>query len=280
MRRVPPIALVVTCVVLGGLLPTPWIAAITGDLSSVLWIPLSPLSHGSTALRVWLRPGSGATPAADGSISEDRDYFRGLWHAERLRVAELERRLAEFQATAAADRASTPVRLVGADVLSRSQAAGGIALKVNAGKRQGISSGDVAVVGGDAIVGRVAPDVGEIGCFVVSISARGTPRIDSIIVPVSEERSRKPRTVAVQLSPDGSGVLIGDIDLGSPVSVGDAVRVADAAWPPGAQGMRVGRVIKVRRKEAQPLRGEVVVEPSVDASTIGALIIKVGEGQR
>ncbi len=278
MRKIPPIALVLVALTLGVFLPTPWVAPVTADLSAVLWVPLSPLSHAASAIRLWLRPGDAAVSASVQALESDRDHYRGLWHAERLRVEELERRVAQYQATTGADRGGGALRMIGADVLARTATQGGIAIKVNVGRRQGVSAGDVAIVGGDALVGRVAADVGELSCFVTSIAAKGTPRVDAIIVGAAEERARSPRTIQVQLVPDGTGALVGDIDLGLSTAPGDTVRVADPSWPRGAQGMRVGRVVEVRRKEAQPLRGEVVVVPVIDASTLATMVIKLASG--
>lgn len=275
MRRVEPIALVIALVVVLGLLPTSWVRPITRDLYSILWTPLSPLSHGATAVRVWLRPGVGMPTDADRAVAEDRDRFRALWYAERLKVEGLENRLAQFQSIAASDRSGTDVRLEPADVLSRTPAAGGLALKVNVGRRQGVAAGDVAVIGGDGLVGRVSSEVGELGCFITTLTSKATPRFDARIIPASEERSSNPTAFRVQLSPDGSGALVGDIDLPTQVGVGDSVRLSDGSWPASAQGMLVGTVFEVRRKEAQPLRGEVTVRPRIDAATLGSVVVKL-----
>ncbi len=278
MRRVEPIALVIALVVLAGLLPTSWVGPVTRDLSSILWVPLSPLSHGATAIRVWLRPGVGMPTDADRAVAGESDQFRALWHAERLKVEELEKRLAQFQSTAASDQSGTDVRFEDAAVLARTPAAGGLALKVNVGRRQGISPGDVAVVGGDGLVGRVSSEVGELGCFIITLTSKGIPRFDAYIISASEERSSNPKTIPVQLSPDGSGALVGDIDLGTVITAGDSVRLRDRTWPKTAQGMLVGHVVEVQRKDAQPLRGEVTVRPRIDAATLGSVVIKVSEG--
>ncbi len=275
MRRAPSIAIAIACIVLAGILPTPWMAGVTRDISSVLWVPLSPLSHGATAVRVWLRPATSGVPEADNGLVEECGRLRGRLHAEYLKVEELERRLAEFQSVVRSGKGAGKDLLEHADVLSRTAAAGGVALKLNVGKRRGVAAGDIAVVRGDVIVGRVASEVGELGCFVTSLASKGTPRMDCYIVPASEERSAKPRTQKIQLAPDGGGALVGDIDLNSAIGVGDTVRLSDPSWPPGAQGMLVGKVIELRRKESQPLRGEVIVGPAAEVDRIGSVVIKI-----
>lgn len=275
MRRIPPLALVVTFIVLLGLCPTRWIAPLTADLSSVLWVPLSPLSHGATSMRLWLRPRQ-ITPSPDEtSAVAERDYYRGLWHAERIRIEELEKKLQLYELTGRHSSSAGTIRLASANVIARTPGSGGLALKVNAGTQQGVAPGDVAIVDGDALVGRVAPEVGAVTSVVLSIADRSVGRFDAYIVPKAEERSNRQTRVAVQLLPDGSGNLRGDIDLSSAIREGDIVRFRDASWPTGAQGMRIGAVVALRRKDAQPLRGEVFVQPAVDPAVVGEIVIKL-----
>lgn len=260
-------------------MPTAWVAGLTGDLSSILWVPLSPLSHAATSLRVWMRPEAVAASQGEQALLVDRDLYRGLWHAQMLKVEELERRVAQYEATAAVSPGSQPTPMVAVDVLTRTASTGASALKINAGKRSGIAPGDVVVIPGDAIVGRISPEVGEISAFVTCLANPGIGRMDAIIVPASEERARRPKTIAVQLTPD-AGMLRGDIDLSTAARAGDVVRLSDRTWPAGAQGLRLGVIREVRRKDSQPLRGEVIVEPAVDPATVSSLIVKLSTGAR
>ncbi|MDA0214171.1 MAG: hypothetical protein O2875_02270 [Planctomycetota bacterium] len=280
MRRIPPIALVVAFVVMLGLLPTRWIAPLTGDLSSILWVPLSPIAHGATAMRLWLRPPKVTTTEGDGSISADRDYYRGLWHAEQILVQELEKKLSAYEVISGASKRAGAVRLAAANVLSRTTGAGGAALKLNVGTQQGISAGDVAIVDGDAIVGRIAAEVGAVSSTVISIANRSIGRIVGYIVPADQEKSKRPQSIVVQLMPDAKGNLRGDIDLGSAARPGDVVRVKDPGWPDGAQGMRLGVVMEIKRKDEQPLRGEIVVRPAVDPNMVGELVVKLSQSSQ
>ena len=278
MRRIPPIALVVAFVVMLGLFPTRWISPLAGDLSSILWVPLSPISHGMTAMRLWLRPRTAASTEGDAAILADRDYYRGLWHAEQILVQELEKKLNTYEVVSGQTKSGGAVRLAAANVLSRTPGAGGVALKLNVGTQQGIAAGDIAIVDGDAIVGRIAPEVGAVSSTVLSVGNRAIGRIDGYVVPVNQEKSKRPQVIAVQLLPDGKGDLRGDIDLGSPARPGDIVRIKDPAWPAGAQGMRLGVVVEIKRKDAQPLRGEVIVRPAVDPNMVGELVVKLSQG--
>lgn len=275
MRRIPPIALVVAFVVMLGLFPTRWIAPLTGDLSSILWVPLSPIAHGATAIRLWLRPRVVLQTDGDSAILADRDYYRGLWHAEQIRVQDLEKKLSAYEVASGGAPHGGTFRLAAANVLSRTAGSGGVALKLNAGSQQGISAGDVAIVDGDGIVGRIAPEVGAVSSTVLSIANRSIGRIDGYVVPADQEKSKRPQVIPIQLLPDGKGYLRGDTDLGSLARPGDIVRVKDPTWPSGAQGMRIGVVTEIKRKDEQPLRGEMIVRPAIDPTVVGELVIKL-----
>jgi len=277
VRRIPPIVIAVAFVMLLGLVPARWVAPWSSDLSAVVWVPLSPLAHAGTSIRLWLRPGNAASREADASVVEERDRYRGLWHAEQIKVQELEKRLRAYEVAAKTSRGGD-AKFAAASVLTRSASGGGFALKLNCGSRQGIAAGDVVLFGGDAIAGRIAPDVGNVTSTVMSVADRASGRVDAYITPAAQEGAKRTEPISVQIVPDGRGQLRADIDLGSAVAAGDMVRVRDQAWPQGAQGMRIGVVREVRRKDAQPLRGEAIIDPVVDGSSVGEVVVRVSNG--
>jgi len=277
VRRIPPIVIAVAFVMLLGVVPARWVAPWSSDLSAVLWVPLSPLAHAGTSVRLWLRPGNGASREADASVVEERDRFRGLWHSEQIKVQELEKRLRAYEVAAKTSRDGN-ARFAAASVLTRSASGGGFALKLNCGSRLGVAAGDVVLFGGDAIAGRIAPEVGVVTSTVVSVADRASGRVDAYITPAAQEGAKRAESISVQAVPDGRGQLRADIDLGSAVAPGDMVRVRDAAWPQSAQGMRIGVVREVRRKDAQPLRGEAIIDPAVDGASVGEVVVRVSNG--
>jgi len=52
------------------------------------------------------------------------------------------------------------------------------------------------------------------------------------------------------------------------------VRLRDGSWPKGAQGMVLGTVVEVGRKDQQPLRGRAIIMPAVDGRTLAEVTIK------
>ncbi|MBU3729768.1 MAG: hypothetical protein FGM37_11070 [Phycisphaerales bacterium] len=127
---------------------------------------------------------------------------------------------------------------------------------------------------GDALVGRIAPDVLARQCVLVPLTDRSVGRIDATVIGSADDaRGIVSAGTPVQLVARGA-TLVGDIDLDAGVRPGDVVRLSDAGWAPGARGMRVGTVIDVRRKDEQPLRGMVEVKPAVDLERMSEVIVK------
>ncbi len=211
----------------------------------------------------------------ESALQADRDLYRGLWHAEQTRVQELESKLRAYEVVAGSGSHRQEVRLAAANVVSMSSDGGGVALRLNAGTLQGVSPGDAAIFGGDGLVGRIAPEVGTVSSTVLCVSSRAFGRIDAYAVPADQERAKRPVVIALQLLPDGRGALRSDVDLGTALRAGDIVRVKDSTWSSGAQGMRLGVVVEVRPKDAQPLRGEVIVRPAIDPASVSEVIIKL-----
>lgn len=265
-----------TCAV-GGLmcatlLPTGWVAPLTSALAQVVWIPMAPVAWGGSVARHWLRPAAAELAGDAAALQSERDLFRGLYHEERQRAEELQARLDAMDITARLDRTSgASVSYASARVTAVLPRGG---LRLSVGAREGVQPGDCAVVQGDALVGRIAPEVLARQCVLVPLTDRSVGRIDASVIRAADDvRGLVSAGTAVQLVARG-GVLVGDIDLDAGVRPGDVVRLSDAGWPRGARGMRVGTVLDVRRKDEQPLRGMVEVKPAVDAERISDVVVK------
>lgn len=255
------------------LLPTAWVAPVTSALAQVAWIPLAPVAWAGTGARHWLRP-SVAEPSADAlMLKDERDRFRGLYHQERQRADDLQARLDALDVTSRLDRMSgASVGYASARVVALLPRGG---LRLSVGAREGVQPGDCAVVQGDALVGRIAPDVTSRQSVLVPLTDRSIGRIDAVVIPASDDaRGIVTGGTPVQLVARGDS-LVGDIDLEAGVRAGDVVRLSDAGWHAGARGMRLGSVREVRRKDEQPLRGMVDVAPAVDPARVSEVVVKV-----
>jgi len=267
-----PITCAIGGLVCAAVLPTGLIAPVTSMLAQVAWIPLAPVAWVGTTARHWLRPSVPDVAGESAALRDERDRFRGLYHEERARANDLQARLDAMDITARLDRAAgASVSYASARVLVVLPR-GGVRLSV--GAREGVQPGDCAVVQGDGLVGRIAPDVTARQSVLVPLTDRSIGRMDAMVIPAADDaRGIVSAGAPVQLVARGD-VLVGDIDLEAGVRRGDIVRLTDAAWPGGARGMRLGTVRDVRRKDEQPLRGMVEVQPAADLARLAEVVVK------
>lgn len=272
MRMPRPITCAVGGLVCAAMLPTAWVAPVTSALAQVAWIPMAPVAWGGGVARHWLRPAV-VEPVGDAAtLRGERDLFRGLYHEERQRAEELQARLDAMDTTSRLDRAAgASVRYASARVVAVLPRGG---LRLSVGAREGVQAGDCAVVQGDALVGRIAPDVQSRQCVLVPLTDRSVGRMDASVIRAEDDaRGVVSGGTPVQLVARGA-TLVGDIDLEAGVRPGDVVRLSDSSWPRGARGMRLGTVVDVRRKDEQPLRGMVEVKPAVDPERVPEVVVK------
>jgi len=239
----------------------------------VLMAMLNPPAHVLQLVREWLRPPLHAQGPDDPVVREllrERDTYRSQWHAARQEVLELERKLDQLGAIRRSDP-SGAWRLVDAAVGMAPPASGQGIISLLAGTALGISAGDVAVVRGDLIAGRVGPSPDRLTSTLLPIGHPALGRIDASIVI---DESGPGRRMPVQLEASGGGRLSCDVALDGGVTPGMVVRLRDAGWPKGAQGMVLGTVAEVGRKDQQPLRGRALIVPAIDARNLAEVTIK------
>ncbi|RLT00981.1 MAG: hypothetical protein DWI18_00755 [Planctomycetota bacterium] len=250
----------------------PW----TTDIAAVLWLPLTPPAHALMALRHWLRPPRDELKYLDSQLlSDERDRFRALWHSERIHAEDLEQRLAQLDRAKKMDRGGREVAPLLASVTARGEGPGERMLALNAGKRDGVQSGDPAVVGGDILVGRVAGEPTDVRCWLAPLTDSSTGRVDAYIAPADRPEAGPSESISIQLRTDSSGFLVGEVEATKQISQGDVVRLADATWKSAAQGMRLGSVVGVYRSDKNPLRVRVEVKTEVDSDRLRQVTLKI-----
>ena len=269
-------AVVIVLSIFASLLPgsalRPWI----GDVASLVWLPLRPGTWVLASIRHVLRPDSDVSSSRDVQLlAEERDRYRALWHAERLRAEDLAQRLTQLDRTAQLDRGGAPVDPMLVTVLGGGAGPGGRFLTLSAGRTQGVGSGDPVVVGGDQLVGRVAGDPAPITCWMAPITDSSIGRLDVYVTPADRPEAAPSESVRAQLRPDSRGLLLGEVDASGRVHEGDVVRLDDRQWKRSAQGMRVGTVRAVRRGDRNPLRSMIEVEVGLDLSRLRQVTMKV-----
>ncbi|MCA9283727.1 MAG: hypothetical protein KDA22_00830 [Phycisphaerales bacterium] len=262
-------------IVVAALLPTRWLLPWTNDVAAVVNLPLAPLAEAAEGVRRWLRPerrlDSEGTDA-ELRLVEERDLYRSLWHAERLRTQQLEDLLQDFQLTAGRHRGGEFVP-VAADVTGRSPERMAGVVRLNVGARNGVQAGDVAVYRGSHLIGRVAEEVTRLSSWLTPTIDPVIGRLECILLPPDGqggiEEGRR-----VLLTPSGDGTFAADADLEWNVQVGDEAILDDPAWPSGGQGMTVGYVEDIRRRDDQPLRNRLVIRPRYDAHHVASVVVK------
>lgn len=269
-------ALAIVASLVVGLMPAsllrPWI----GDVASLVWLPLRPGTWVLASIRHVLRPDADTSTSRDVQLLvEERDRYRAMWHAERLRAEDLAQRLGQIDQTAQLDRGGAPVDPMLVTVLGGGAGPGGRFLTLSAGRTQGVGAGDPVVVGGDQLVGRVAGEPAPITCWMAPITDPSIGRIDVYVTPADRPEAAPSEGVRAQLRSDSRGRLVGEVDASGKVHEGDVVRLDDRQWKRSAQGMRVGTVRAVRRGDRNPLRSMIEVEVGLDLSRLRQVTMKV-----
>ena len=281
-------ALLITSLVvlLLSIAPTRWLVPWTADLGSIIQLPLTPLGHAASGVVAYVRPAPAEVVPSVSELErilEERDAFRGRWHAARLQVEQLEKELLQVQGARSASGVSSDWTPRNAVVVRH--APGGVAgpLQLNAGSRQGVLPGTVAVVDGDQLVGRIADDVSPLSSTLIPIGitsdrtsrellARITPR-DDATVGADAGRSIRLKSIG-----DGrfEGLIAWDPRSGDAIGIGDQVRLArDRAWQSTAWGMLIGTVAEVQSTDDNPLRKRVVVETLLYPERLPTVTLKL-----
>ncbi len=267
-----PFAIALVCAGALALSPSRYVGGLLADSGGVVSAVLNPPAHLLHLLRDWLRPRHTARADADPLVVElrrERDVYRGQWHAALDEVDTLKKKLDQLGAVRRADPSGT-WRLVDAGVGVSSLVMGTPVLEVLAGTVDGVAPGDVAMVDGDAIAGRIGANPGGRSSVLVPVGHPALGRIDATIT--TKEGDAQAR-VPVQLSALG-GRMVCDVSRGSGVAIGMTVRLRDSTWPRGAQGMVLGTVVSLGPKPNQPLRDQAVVDPHAVGRSLAEVAIK------
>jgi cell shape-determining protein MreC len=266
-----------------------------GDVAAIVALPLSPLTDGGNALAAWLRPGvrwatRGGAPGSDleerwgadaatlERLTEDRDTYRALWHAERLRNEDLLQRLADVRLAEEFHRGSVfePLR---ADIVGRSPAGLRGPVRLNAGRAAEVSPGDVAVFRGAHLVGRVVGEVEGLTSMLLWVADPATGKLSAAIPREPEPSAPDPGAIRVLLVPEGDGTFTADVAEDAGARLGDHVVMDDPTWPDTARGMIVGSVESVERRDDQPLRVRLRIRPAFDLHELRSVTLKIQPGR-
>ncbi len=285
--------LVLTAVLPGRLTP---FAGWAGELIDLAVAPVQrPMSAG---LR-WLRgPQAGRpTDAQLLALQVEADSWKLRSRQAEQEVERLRNQIVQLQRGLALNP-SLAVRQLTAPVIGFGSDASSSVLKVQAGERNGVIPGSVAVFDGVNLVGRVARPVDARVCRITPITDRSAGALSARIFPNEAPGSPAPATVDVlpgsggapdagglslecKLTPDGRGLLVGPVEWQGvrpdqqnvTLAQGMVVRLSDSSWPQSAQMLVVGRIERVETTDVG--RTRVSVRPMFDLQRLGEVTIRV-----
>ncbi len=246
------------------LVPARALTGWTGELASLVTLPLVPLQHGGRVVAAWIRPStteSFAEREANDALARERNEARALYRRLELENDRLRREI-EMLSAATSRSPGLAVRAVRASAVAATQPgprSGAGTLKLNAGTRQGVETGMVATRDGDTVVGRVVGEPGALSSDAVPVGGAGA--IEAIFLPADEgiELARAPRGI---LKPDGRGGFTCDVPRSTPVAIGWTARLADDRWPKAAQGLRLAQVTGGAPLDESPLHTRLELRPA------------------
>lgn len=270
-----------------GLAPLRWLWWVA-DVADILALPLAPLNDGFGAVAAWLRPGDrigprpGAGLADDGwpmdavaldALIADRDTYRALWHAERLRNEDLLQRLADVRLAEQFHLGSVfePLR---AEVIGRGPDGLRGPVRLNVGSASGVRAGDVAVHRGAHLVGRVVGEVDSLTCLLLGVGDPAIGKLAAAIPREPEPSNPAPAAIRLLLVPEGDGTFSADVAEDAGVRVGDQVVLDDPTWPDTGRGMILGQVEAIDRRDDQPLRVRLRIRPAFSLHELRSVMLK------
>ena len=255
-------------VIVLSMFPASWLGW-TRDLSDLVRIPVTPISHVGMMLTGWIRPATVPSDLPTDTINRtqfaetERDLYRQLYHAQMLRSTELADQLRELQSLPeTALRNPKPPVALPIDLTGNrpSDPSSIVELKLSSEYVDRIRTGDIVVVGSD-IVGRVIR-VGLTRVEVRPSTHKDVGLIRAAIVPAHPRNENGPPLRAeVLIRSAGSGGLYAEVSTDSSVVVGDLVVLDDPSWAEVGSGLVLGVVTSTSPLDAAPLRHVVTIAP-------------------
>ena len=275
-NRVFLVAMGITLVL--ALLPTSWLGWTSG-LAEIVNVPVQPFADAGVRLRDRLRPPNDPLAGESDKVQhliEEFEKARALSQRKQLRIEALEEEIRELQDAQRFHRGqAVEIDTLFARISGRSPDRAGGLVRLNMGSREGVVGGTVAVFRGVHLVGRVASDVSRLSSWLVPLTDPTSGLVEAVILPADDRAISLESAPRVQLAPDGTGGLVGDLDKAVVVRRGDVVRLSDPAWPKSAWGMIVGFVESMSDKERQPLLSAVLVRPRYHAHRLSSVTLKI-----
>ena len=231
---------------------------------------LAPIQHPTSIIAHFLRPPRVRGQSDDEvvrALQLELDRWRAAYAEADGRIVDLERLLRDLQSGAELASNLDVVQIAAPVVGSPSDLTDGL-LRIRAGADRGVvERSTVAATSGVYLVGRVV-EVSRGMSSVLPVTNRRAGLIDAAVMTTDGLGPW-----ACQLKPTGEGTLRGDMVADAQgLEIGQVVTVRDKAWPPGAQGLILGRITTIETKPNG--RREIIVTPDQPAQTVGEVILR------
>ncbi len=254
-----------------------------GWTGSIVVAAISPIAHPVTEFSIWLSPSKGGRTLADDQRNRLQDEIERYKLRALQAQLEIERLhdLVEQLAGARQFNPTEPIRPITAAVMGdASDASSTSILRVRAGALQGVRQGAVATDGSVQLLGRVQR-VLPLYSEVRPITARASTPIQGAVLLDAEAT----RTLDCILEAQGDGTLRGHVedagdDAGaSPLEIGQRVCLKDPDWPPSAQMLVIGTLVKIEPARDHPLRKVITVRPGSDLRGAAEVVLRIPVGR-
>lgn len=234
----------------------------TNWFSAQVRVVISPIAHPITIAIDTIIPPPIADPAAserEKLITQELDRVR----TELLQTRQENRRLIERVDQLSRGAAITPELDVRQIRRPRISSLVGDLLVIKTETIPGLIQGTVVVVDAVQLLGKVSRVDGRTST-VLPITAKSAPPIMATVLLDNEGTKQ----VMCLLSPSDGSTLRGEVARSSAdeqfqVHVGQEVRLLDNQWPQHAQMLLIGKIERIERNDAQPLRQRIIVRPTV-----------------
>ncbi|MDP7008852.1 MAG: hypothetical protein QGI78_04695 [Phycisphaerales bacterium] len=280
--------IVVGVAIVLSMFPASWLGW-TRDLSDLVRIPVTPISHVGMMFTGWIRPAVAPSdlPSDEQDRTElavtERDHYRQLYLAQMLRATELADQLRELQMLPeTALRNPLPPVTLPIDItgVRPSDLTAIVELKLSSEYSGRIQTGDLAIVGRD-IVGRVH----RVGLTRIEVLPSVNPNIELIraaIVPAHPGNEHgAPLRAEALIQSDGDGGLYAEVPTQGGVEVGDLVVLDDPSWPAVGSGLILGEVIETSPMDSAPLRRAIHIRPRRNIrDLVRVVVLGSGEGSQ
>ena len=247
----------------------------TNWFSAQVRVVISPIAHPITIAVDTIIPPPIADPAASDRervITQELDRVR----TELLQTRQDNKRLNELVDQFSRGAAITPELDVRQIRRPRISSLVGDQLVIRTENIPGLIQGTVVVVDAVQLLGKVSRVDGRTST-VLPITAKSAPPIMATVLLDSEGSKQ----VLCLLSPSDGSTLRGEVARSSTdeqfqVHVGQEVRLLDNQWPQHAQMLLIGKIERIERNDAQPLRQRIIVRPTVaDFRRIPEVILRL-----